>query len=60
MLAVEGLLKALLTEEDENNYENRNNDHDFSEVLKYCGDPTTQEHTVRYADGKEKSFTFNK
>jgi len=53
MLAAEGLLKVLASENDEKDYENYNNDHDFSEVLKYCGDSTVQTHKIRYANGKE-------
>ena len=58
MLAAEGLLEVLSKENNEENYENRNNDHDFSEVLKYCGDSSVQAHTIRYANGKEKNFSF--
>lgn len=59
MLAAEGLLNVLSTKNNEQNYENCNNDHDFSEVLKFCGDSKTQAHTIRYANGEEKNFSFD-
>lgn len=60
MLAVDGLLNVLSADDNEKDYENRNNDHDFSEVLKFCGDSKTQAQTVRYANGEEKNFSFDK
>ena len=58
MLAAEGLLNVLSTENDENYYEYCDNDHDFSEVLKRCGNHTAEAHTIRYANGEEKHLNI--
>lgn len=60
MLAMEGLLKSLSTKSCEEKYEDRNNDYNFSEVLKACGDSADCAHTIRYADGQEENFSFDK
>lgn len=56
MLAAKGLINVLSTETVEKDYEDFNNDHNFSDVLKYCVNTTAQAHTIRYANGEEKSF----
>lgn len=53
------MLKALSAEETSKDYKDSNNDFDFSEVLKACATKTTSSHTLRFADGQEKAFSFN-
>lgn len=53
------MLTALSTEKVQTDYKDSNNDHDFSEVLKLCGTKINQDHTLRFADGQEKAFSFN-
>lgn len=60
MLAAEGLLNVLSVEIDDKDYKNDNNDYNFSEVLKHCGDHNTPAHALRYADGQEELFSFDK
>ncbi len=40
---------------------NKNDDHDFGEVLRTCriGEPKTRGHMLRYADGQERAFSFD-
>ncbi|MBD5537825.1 MAG: hypothetical protein HDQ99_22315 [Lachnospiraceae bacterium] len=59
MLAAKGLLNVLSVEGDEKDYKDYNNDHNFSDVLNYCGDHTAKAHIIRYANGEEKKFSFN-
>lgn len=60
MLMMEEMLKTLQKEDPPKNYQDYNNDYDFSEVLKFCSDNTTSTQTLRYADGKEETFSFGK
>lgn len=59
MSMINDMLKALSAEEVPNDYKDSNNDHNFSEVLKLCGTKITSDHTLRFADGQEKAFSFN-
>lgn len=62
MLAADGLLESLLKEDNTENYTNCNDDHDFGKVLAFysSGDTKTQGHKLRYSDGQEKVFSFDK
>lgn len=57
---VNELLKALSEEDPIKGYQNRNNDFDLSEVLKSCASNSSSTHILRYPDGQEKEFSFNK
>lgn len=59
MLASKNLQNALTTEESDNVYKDTSNDHDFSQVLEFCGEPAQEEQKVRYANGQEKIFSFD-
>ena len=57
---IEEMLKTLQKEYSPKNYQDYNNEHDFSKVLKFCADNTPSTQTLRYADGKEEIFSFEK
>ena len=54
------LLNALSEKEPPKEYQDSNNDFDLSEVLKSCADNSSPVHILRYPDGQEKEFSFNK
>lgn len=60
MLMTEEMLNILSKEDPPKDYKDCNNDYDFCEVLKFCGESTANTHTIRYADGKEETFSFGK
>lgn len=59
MLAAKNLLEALSEESNPQDGKYDNDDHDFGEVLKFCGDDNISEHILRYPDGREEIFRLN-
>lgn len=60
MLMADDMLETLSKEDSTKNYKNCNSDYDFSQVLEFCASNTIQSHTIRFADGQEEEFSFDK
>ncbi len=62
MLATDSLLKALSEEDNaEGGFMDSNDDQDFGKVLDFyaSGKTITHGHTLKYADGQERVFSFD-
>lgn len=60
MLAVKGLLDSLSKENIIKNHENRNDDYDPEDVLRFLCDKTISKHKkVRCSDGIEREISFD-
>ncbi len=61
MLPANNMLNSLLGKnitQAEKQYNDYNDDHDFSKVLEFCNGNTVHNNIIRYSDGQEKIFSF--
>ena len=61
MLPAKNMLNSLLEKNNnqtEKEYNDYNDDHDFSKVLEFCNGNTVHKNVIRYSDGQETVFSF--